>query len=135
MITGSTILIAAIGRSAWAFVPFFVGGALFLLAQRQLRLGINKDLWTDAELEPLRRRSAHPVWMILFLMAFGALIVCKIVTDLYRGTFLLWAVLLPLQMMMSLQVIVRREHSVGDGGPLNLRNSSPLQSEHWGDSR
>ena len=135
LITGSTILIAAIYRSAWAFVPFFVGGAIFLLAHRQLKLGIKNELWTDTEWEPLRRRSAHPAWWILFFLAFAALIVCDIVTDLHRGTFLLWAVLLPLQMMMSVQVIVKPSHSLGDGGLLNLQNSSPIQSEHWGNSR
>ena len=134
-VTGSTVLIAAIVRSAWAFVPFLVGGAIFYLAQRQLKLGINNDVWTDTELEPLRKRSAHPAWMVLFLLSFATLIVCDIVTNLYRGTFLLWALLLPQQMMLQVQAIVRPSHSVGDGGLLKLQNSSPIRSEHWGESR
>ena len=135
LLSGSTVLIAAIYRSAWTFVPFFVGGAIFLLAQRRLISSINNDVWTDTELEPLRRRSAHPAWIVLFVLAFAALIICDIVTNLHRGAFTLWALLLPLQMMQYLQAMVKPSHFDGDGGLLNLRNSSPIQSEHWGGSR
>jgi hypothetical protein len=134
LITGSTVLIAAIYRSAWAFVPFFVGGVIFLLAQRRLKSSINNDVWTDTELEPLRKRSVHPAWMILFLLTIVAWIVCGIVTDLHRETDLLWGLLLPLQMMLPVQAMLRPARSGGDGGLLNLRNSSPIRSEHWGES-
>jgi len=135
LITGSSILIAPIDRSAWAFVPLFGGGAIFLLSHRQLKLGIRNELWTDAELEPLRKRSAHPAWTVLFLLVFAAFIVCNIVTNFHRGSYLLWALLLPLQMMLGLQQMVRPSHSMGDGGLLNLQNSNRIRSEHWGESR
>jgi hypothetical protein len=135
LVAGSAILIVTINRSAWAFVPLFVGMAIFYLAHRQLKLGVDKDLWTDAELEPLRRRTAHPAWMVLFLLAFAAFIVCHIVTDFHRGSYLVWALLLPLQMMLSLKTTLKLPHSEGDGGLLKLQNSSPIRSEHWGESR
>jgi hypothetical protein len=106
-----------------------------VLAQRQLKTGIDNDLWTEAELEPLRRRSAHPAWMILFVLAVVAVIVCHIVTNLYPGTLLPLALLLPQQMMLHLLQIVRPPHSEGEGGLLNLRNSRPIESEHWGNAR
>jgi hypothetical protein len=135
LIAGSALMIVTISRSAWAIVPFFVGVAIFYLAQRQLKLGVDKDLWTDAELEPLRRRAAHPVWMVLFLLAFAAFIVCDIVTDFHRGSYFVWALLFPLQMMLSLKTTLKLPPPEGDGGLLKLQNSSPIRSEHWDESR
>jgi hypothetical protein len=135
LITGSALPIAAISRSVWAIVPFFVGVAIFYLAKRQLERGVDKDLWTDAELEPLRRRAAHPAWMVLFLLAFAAFIVCDIVTDFHRGSYLVWGLLFPLQMMLYLKTILKLPRPEGDGGLLKLQNSSPIRSERWGESR
>jgi hypothetical protein len=135
LIAGSAILIVTISRSAWAFAPLFLGLAIFYPAQRQLKLGVDKDLWTDAELEPLRRRVAHPAWMLVFLGAFAALIICDIVTNLSRGTYFIWALLFPLQMMLSLKTTLKLRPPEGDGGLLKLQNSGPIRSEHWGNSR
>ena len=135
LITGSALPIAAISRSVWAIVPFFVGMAIFYLAKRQLERGVYKGLWTDAELEPLRRRAADPAWMVLFLLVFAAFIVCDIITDFPRGSYLVWALLFPLQMMLYLKTILKLPSPEGDGGLLNLRNSNPIRSEHWGESR
>jgi hypothetical protein len=135
LIAGSALLIVTISHSAWVFALLFLGLTIIYPAQRQLKLGVDKDLWTDAELEPLRRRAAHPAWMVLFLVAFAALIICDIVTNLSRGTYFIWAVLFPLQMMLSLKTTLKLRPPEGDGGRLKLQSSSPILSEHWGESR
>jgi O-antigen ligase len=135
LMAGSAFLIITISRSAWSFVPLFVGLTIFYLAQRQLKLGVDKDLWTDAELELLRRRAAHPAWMALFLLGVAAFIACNIVTDFHRGSYLVWAMLFPLQTMLYLKTILKLSPPEGDGGLLKLQTANPIRSEHWGESR
>jgi hypothetical protein len=129
--------------SAWAFlwkdllrllacfVPFLIGIVILSRAERRLSRGIKNDLWTDEELEPLRRRLAHPAWTIVSLLFIAAFIGNAIV---YGGFTLVWALIVPVQQISRLRMMLKTKQVAG-GGLQDWRNFKPIQSEHWGESR
>ncbi|MBB5326936.1 hypothetical protein [Tunturiibacter gelidoferens] len=121
----------------WAFrlftftIPFLAGLAIIALVVQKLRGGMKKGAWTDAELEPLRRRLRNPVWGVasgaLFILAIGV-----VVTDRgfgHAGWFCF--LILPFQILLQIVNAVRpaesaREHIDGNG-------SAAIRSERWGE--
>ncbi|MGF7178814.1 hypothetical protein [Tunturiibacter psychrotolerans] len=119
----------------WAFrlftfgIPYLVGLAIIVLVVQKLRGVMKKGAWTDAELEPLRRRLQNPVWGLvsgaLFLLAIGV-----VVTDRgfgHAGWFCF--LILPFQILIQMVNAVRpAAHE-----RIDLNGSAAMRSEHWGD--
>ncbi len=113
--------------------PLLGGFALSLWAERRLRKGIEAHIWTDTQLESLRRGFDHAVWK---WVAVSALATCFICLMLYSGTpyrmSLFWVVFLPLQRITHLHRTLRPATSSSQ--LLDLRSIAPIRSEHWGNA-
>ena len=122
----------------WAFqllffgIPYLGGLAIAFLVVQKLRGGMKKGAWTDAELEPLRRRLRNPVWGLvsgsLFLLAIGV-----VVTDRgfgHAGWFVF--LMVPFQILIQIVNAVRPVESSRE--QINLNGAAAMRSEHWGEA-
>jgi hypothetical protein len=109
-------------------LPYGIGLALALWAEGRLRKGVKTNIWTDAELVPLRRRLESPVWIWL-LVVIGAV---SLVWDLrdVRQFSMLPLLLFPLQTPLRLQQILRLPEK--SNGLLHGNKFAPIHSSHWG---
>jgi hypothetical protein len=110
---------------------FLVGLGIAITAVIKLRDGMKKDVWTNSELEALRRRVRNPVWSVisvgLFILGIGF-----VVTD--RGSEhagLFCFLIAPFQVLSNLVSATRPTTNTQDR--INLNGSSAMRSEHWGD--
>ncbi|MDQ2832432.1 MAG: hypothetical protein M3Y50_01580 [Acidobacteriota bacterium] len=135
---GGSGLVATLWIRRWMilsiFIPFFSGMAITFRAERQLRSGINNELWSDAELAPLRKLLRSPYWKWLAAADFGTYL-ALIVSNHHRAvTF--FSVLWPFQVLLSLSNIVTPRTSYsGLGVQIDWAKSAPVRSEHWGETR
>jgi hypothetical protein len=123
----------------WAFrlltfgIPYMGGLAIAFRVVQKLRDGMKKGVWTETELELLRRRLRNPVWglvsVALVILGFGL-----VVTDHgfgHAGWFCF--LIFPFQILLQIVNAVRpvessREH-------IDLNGSAAIRSERWGKSR
>ena len=118
------------GSDRWTWlVPFVIGIAIILIAERQLR----GEIWTDEELGPLRRLLDHRAWNVLPLIPFVALLITLSVRRLDHHTVPWVLLILPSQTVMRLQQIVKPK--VASDRLLAWQSFAPLHSEHWGEPR
>jgi hypothetical protein len=117
-----------------SLVPFGFGLAISSLAEKQLRQGIENDLWREEELQPLRRWLGHPALMAALFVPPVVWLGYVISADSFRGSSLLWGLIFPTQSVSRLKTIVMPPRVEGlmfqDGGDFK-----PIRSEHWGASR
>ena len=112
-------------------VAFLCGAGISLMAERRLRNGVRDQVWTEEELEPLRRRFDHPAWTVLAWVPSVMLFV--VFFNRQHLASLCLMLILPLQTGHRLRQILERE--VGSGSPAEWRSFKPIQSEHWGEPR
>ena len=122
---------AALPLRVPVLVAALVGFLMAIVAVMRLRDGIKKNIWTEPELEALRRRTRNPVWIAvsvgLFLLGIGI-----VVTDHgfgHAGLFCFLAA--PAQLMMNLVNVTKPaasppEHIVWGG-------SKSIRSDNWGE--
>jgi hypothetical protein len=108
-----------------------VGLGMATTAVIKLRDGIKKDVWTESELEALRRRVRNPVWSVisvgLFILGIGF-----VVTDHGFGHAGLFCFLIaPFQMLLNVVNATRRAANTQDR--IDLNGSAVMRSEHWGE--
>ena len=113
------------------FTPFVIGLLISLPYEKRLRNGISGSLWSQEELEPLRRRMAHPIWIILYSLSVLAWIASAITSHGLHASPLFWVLFVSTQMILRLQTIVRPK-PVSPSGLSGWHNSAPIRSEHWG---
>lgn len=120
--------------SAWplrllVFVPSLIGLGIALVAGQKLRGGIKKDAWTDAELEPLRRRLRKPVWglvsVALVILGVGLVVTARGFDHAGWFCFLI----LPFQILLQIVQAVRPVESSRE----RIDGSATVRSEHWGE--
>jgi hypothetical protein len=130
-----TLLSKNLLRGIVCFVPFCCGVSISLLAGRRLKRGIDSDVWTEAELAPLRTRLDDPAWTVLILLFFAAYIGSAFATDISHGTGLRGVLMIFILLISQLKTIVRPKRVAGGGQLQDWRNFKPIQSEHWGEPR
>ncbi|WP_158793428.1 hypothetical protein [Granulicella sp. L60] len=113
------------------------GFALVFWAERKLKLGMKEGVWSEAELEPLRRRLDHPVWG--WLGVVGMIGVVAVLVLYARGSVhlpLFYLLLFPFQNFNRVKQIVKRAQNegVGAGALRDWRSFRPIRSEHWGEA-
>jgi hypothetical protein len=116
------------------FGPFFLGLAISLGADRRFKRGFHDDLWSEAELEPVKVFVAYPIWTWASL----ALIVPGLLTTIFSrhtphsgGSIFFYAALLPSQIAQGLrQLIMPRVKTTGVFK--DWQNFKPIHSDHWG---
>jgi hypothetical protein len=114
--------------------PFALGLSLSLLAERQFKRGFQNNIWSDAELEPVKALVANSIWPWTSLALIVPLLVSVIFsghsTHTSGGAFFCIA-LLPTQTAQRIrQLITPRIESAG--GLIDWNNFKPLHSDHWG---
>jgi hypothetical protein len=124
--------------SAWPLrlfvfgVPLLIGFGIVLVDGRKLRDGMKKGVWTDAELEPLRRRLRNPV-LFLISAAMVVLGIGLIVTSHgfdHAGYFCF--LIMPFQIWLQIVQAVRPVE--GSRAWIDWNGSATVRSEHWGES-
>ncbi len=116
------------GKWIW-WGPFVLGLGIIFMVERQLRGAI----WTDEELEPLRRLLNHPAWNVLVLIPFFVLLIMLGIRRLDHHIVPWVFLLLPSQTVMRLQQIVKPK--VSSERLLAWQSFAPIHSEHWGEPR
>jgi hypothetical protein len=108
-----------------------VGLVMATTAVIKLRDGIKKGLWTETELDALRRRVRNPIWSVisvgLFILGIGF-----VVADHGSGhTGLFCFFIAPFQMLLNVVNATRPAANTQDR--IDLNSSAAIRSEHWGD--
>jgi hypothetical protein len=116
------------GKWIW-LGPYVFGMGMILIAERQLR----GQVWTDEELGPLRRLMAYPAWNVLIWIPIVALLIMLFIRRLEHHMGLGVFLILPSQMVIHLQQIVKPKSS--SGRLLAGQSLAPIRSEHWGEPR
>jgi hypothetical protein len=114
-------------------IPFLVGLAIVYLVAQKLRDGMKKGVWTDTELEPLRRRLRNPVWGLVSV-ALVILGVAVVVTA--RGfdhASLFCFLIIPFQTLLQIVQAVRPVENLRER--IDWNSSATVRSDHWGESR
>jgi hypothetical protein len=123
--------------SAWPLrlfvvgVPSLIGLGIALMAAQKLRGDVKKSAWTDAELDPLRRRLRNPV-LILMLTALVVLGIGLVVTSHgfdHAGYFCF--LIMPFQIWSQIAQAVRPVD--GSQERIDWNGSAAIRSEHWGE--
>lgn len=113
-------------------VPYLVGLGVALVAGQKLRSGMKKGIWTDAELEPLRRRLRNPVWGLVAVVPAVLGLVGLIVSSHgvnHAGYFCF--LIMPLQIFSQITQAVRPIE--GSQERIDWNGSATIRSEHWGE--
>jgi hypothetical protein len=116
------------GKWIW-LGPFVLGIGIIFMAERQLQ----GKVWTDEELGLLRQLLDHPAWNVLVLIPFFVLLIMLSIRRLDHHIVPWVLLLLPSQMVMRLQQIVKPK--VSSERLLAWQSLAPIHSEHWGEPR
>jgi hypothetical protein len=112
-------------------VPFIVGLGISLVAGQKLRNGMKKGVWTDAELEPLRRGLRNPVLVLiataLLVLGFGLVVTSRGFDHAGYFAFLI----MPFQIWSQIAQAVRPVD--GSKERIDWNGSATIRSEHWGE--
>lgn len=114
------------------FAPFTIGFSICWLAERRFKRDFLDNVWSEAELEPVKTLVANPIWtrigVILAAIAVLSLIF-SLRTDHPRTLF--YVLLLPAQTVQRIrQLVTPRVKSTG--GLIDFRSFKPIHSDHWG---
>src|SRR5271170_1801134 len=60
-------------RITTGFAPFVLGIAISLWAERRLKRGLHNEIWTEAQLEPVRALVAKPIWSWISILIIVAI--------------------------------------------------------------
>jgi len=111
--------------------PFALGLPLSLLAERQFIRCFQNNIWSDAELEPVKALVANPVWTWTSLALIVPWLVSVIFSRHTIGGAFICIALLPTQTAQRIrQVITPRIEP--PGRLFDWHNFKPLHSDHWG---
>jgi hypothetical protein len=110
--------------------PLVSGFAITVWSISRLTTGVKKNVWTEGELAPLRRRLELPIWIWLYLGAV-AILIGVVAWRGHAGVFLL--MLFPFQMLMGMLGLFKPQTATATG-LLSGRMLTPIRSEHWGNT-
>jgi hypothetical protein len=115
------------------FAPFAIGVTVSLLAERRLKRGLQDEIWSEAQLEPMLTLVAKPIWSWTGWLLFGAAAVSVIFSarTAHTGGSLFYILLYPIQTAMRIRQLVTPKIQ-STGGLKDWQNFKPIRSEHWG---
>jgi uncharacterized membrane protein YhaH (DUF805 family) len=113
------------------FGPALVGLCMAIVAVMRLRDGVKRNVWTEPELETLRRWTRNPVWIAvsiaLFLLGIGI-----VVTDHGSGhTGLFCFLIAPSQILMNLVNAAKPVANTPEH--IDWSGSKTIRSDNWGE--
>lgn len=117
------------------FAPLVSGILISSHAEKRLKQGAMNDVWSEAELAPVRGLLASPIWnWMIWIMSttyvIGWIFIFR--SGHFVGMGFLYLLVMPGQMVMRLKRIVALPVEKG-GGLRDWRSFQPIQSEHWGE--
>ena len=115
------------------FTPFTLGLAISFGAERRFKRGFLSDLWSEAELEPVKVLLAYPIWTSasLILMGIGLLAMISTAPRTHFSGVLFYILLIPSQTAMRLrQLVTPRVNPTG--GLIDWQNFKRIHSDQWG---
>jgi hypothetical protein len=116
------------------FAPFAIGLALSLWAEHRFKGGLKGEIWSEAELEPVRAMVAKPLWSWTSWLLIGAAVVAMILFAFTAGTghmALLYLLFYPIQTAARLRQLLTPK--ITTGGLKDWQNFQPIHSDHWGE--
>jgi hypothetical protein len=116
------------------FAPFTIGFSICWLAERRFKRGFLDNVWSEAELEPVKTVVTNSIWtrtgVILAVISVLSLIF-SLRTDHPGSRTLFYVLLLPAQTVQRIrQLVTPRVKSTGD--LIDFRSFKPIHSDYWG---
>jgi hypothetical protein len=111
-------------------VPFVFGIALYLYTLNRLKNSVQNSLWTEAELEPLRRISNSGTFLAVAMFFFGIFAVTLLLPRPYRSAG--WGAWLLGMCLIQIANALKKPPSPTPPGSNDWRSRPPLQSDQWG---
>jgi hypothetical protein len=115
--------------------PFALGLSLSFWAERQFKRSFQNDIWSDAELEPVKALVTNPIWTWTSL----ALIVPGLLSMIFSGhsahtggAVFIYTALLPTQTAQRIRQLITPKIKP-TGGLIDWHNFKPIRSDHWGE--
>ena len=111
------------------FAPMAVGGTIWYRTYQRLSHAYRDDLWTEAELAPVRSLLAREYWTWMSLCLFAGALAILAFTR-HGGPFI-YLTTLPMNAVGSIRRLLKPpvEHI---GVLLDWREVKPIHSDHWG---
>jgi hypothetical protein len=116
-------------------IPLIVGCLISTRYEKRLRDGVKIGIWSEEQLEPLRRRLSHPLWTVFAILPL--IVWCLYLVSAVRWSAggLLCGAIWPIQMISNLKRTVAPKAATSLIDPKDWHDSAPIRSENWGESR
>jgi hypothetical protein len=115
------------------FAPFAIGLALCLWAELRFKRGLKAEIWSEAELEPVRTMVARPLWSWTSWLLIGTAVVAVILMAFTAGAghmALFYILIYPIQIAARIRQLLTPK--VKTDGLKDWQSIKPIQSDHWG---
>jgi hypothetical protein len=116
------------------FLPFAIGIAVSLSAERRFNRGFLNGIWSEAQLEPVRALLAKPVWSTTAAVLAVAIVVEVIYsakTSHLGGGAFIYLLLFPNQTATRIRQLITPKVQT-TSGLIGWHNFKPIQSDQWG---
>jgi hypothetical protein len=122
-------------RLATLYASLPIGVAISLLAVRRFKRGFHANIWSEAELEPVKALVTNPIWLwasaIFIAPVLLSIIFTRDIGHAGAGGFMCLG-LFPAQTAQRIrQLLTPKEKSTAVFA--DWQNFKPIRSDHWGD--
>jgi hypothetical protein len=122
-------------RLAALTAPLAIGVTVSLLAVRRFKRSFHDNIWSEAELEPVKALVTNPIWLwasaIFIAPCLLSIIFSENTAHTGAGGFICLA-LLPAQTAQRIrQLLTPKEKTTSVFA--DWQSSKPIRSDHWGD--
>jgi hypothetical protein len=111
-------------------VPFVLGISLYSYTLSRLKNSVQNGLWTEAELEPLRRITNSGTFLAVAMFFFGIFALTLLLPRPYRNAG--WGAWLLGMCLIQITNALKKPPSPKPHDRIDWRSRPPLQSDHWG---
>ena len=115
------------------FTPFVLGLSISFSAERRFKRAFLDDIWSEAELEPVKALISYPIWTQASLILMGIALFAVIFTSPrthFSGVFF-YILLIPSQTATRLRQLVSPTVKT-TGVFMDWQNFKSIHSDHWG---
>lgn len=114
------------------FLPFIVGVVIWGRANERLRSEIRSGVWSEEQLEPIRRFFEHSAWTAFVVLCLLGMVATLAFSHHHVGPQY-WVCFFLLQVFSQLRISLKRK-ATGPEGIKDWQAWAPVRSDHWGEA-